>query len=250
MTRTAGAGAQEDGADGKSSASIYLQLSELPLFSLVFLLPFIVYYEVGTRYLTTAAQHGRDQQIIAFTLIRQFFHLFGAGSRHLPALAVAGILLSWHIARNDAWRIDPKVLMVMFFESILLAVPLLTLSFWMSRYFPLAATNRGANDFVIMSMGAGIYEELIFRLGLFCLLSLVLKDTLRIGSPYVYLLVVCISGISFSAYHYLSPSEHFQLRTFAFRALAGIYFGALFLLRGFGITAGSHTAYDILIMFF
>jgi hypothetical protein len=47
----------------------------------------------------------------------------------------------------------------------------------------------------------------------------------------------------------LSPLEHFQWRSFLFRTAAGTYFGLLFLFRGFGITAGSHAAYDILILF-
>ena len=58
-----------------------------------------------------------------------------------------------------------------------------------------------------------------------------------------------ISGILFSAYHYLSPEEPpFRLHTFVFRSLAGIYFGILFMTRGFGITAASHSAYDIFVL--
>ena len=35
--------------------------------------------------------------------------------------------------------------------------------------------------------------------------------------------------------------------TFLFRFLAGIFFSSLFLLRGFGIAAGAHAGYDILV---
>jgi hypothetical protein len=60
------------------------------------------------------------------------------------------------------------------------------------------------------------------------------------------LLMVVISGIAFSFYHYLG-NEQFSWKTCLFRSVAGIYFGGIFLCRGFGITAGSHAAYDVIV---
>lgn len=250
MSRAVAGPAEVTRSEDSAATHGYFSRSASPLVSLVFLLPLVAYYEVGTRYLTSAAHRGWDQQIIAFTLIQQFFHMFGASGRHLPALAVGGILLACHIARNDRWQVDLNTIIGMALESALLAFPLIALSFVLSRYFPLAAGLSQTNDAIIMSMGAGIYEELVFRLALFSLLSLLLTDGLRVPPGRAHLLVVVVSAILFSSYHYLSPTEHFQWRAFAFRGLAGIYFGALFLTRGFGITAGCHAAYDIIIMFF
>ena len=61
-----------------------------------------------------------------------------------------------------------------------------------------------------------------------------------------YLVMVATSAVLFSLYHYLGP-ESFHWQSFVFRTLAGIYFGCLFLTRGFGVTAGSHATYDILV---
>jgi Type II CAAX prenyl endopeptidase Rce1-like len=238
-------------AGGLASARGYFARSELPLTSLVFILPLVIIYEIGTRYLTTAAQAGLDQEIIAFRKIQEFFALFGITGRHLPAIAVVGILLACHIARRDAWTVDLFTLGGMVVESLLLGLPLIGMSLLLARYFPLSAgySPGDVKDNLIMSAGAGVYEELVFRLAMFPLLSLLLKDALRIRRAWSYLLVVLISAICFSAYHYLMPTEHFRTRTFVFRTLAGIYFGVLFITRGFGVTAGSHTAYDIMIMF-
>jgi hypothetical protein len=240
-------------AGGLTAARGYFARSELPLTSLIFVLPLIVIYEVGTRYLTTAAQSGLDQEIIAFRKIQEFFALFGVNGRHLPAIAVVGILLACHIARRDAWTVHLYTLAGMVVESALLGLPLIGISVLLARYFTLAAgVGAGAGsikDNLIMSVGAGVYEELVFRLALFALLSLLLKDALRMRRAWSYLLVVLISAICFSAYHYLSPTEHFRTRTFVFRAVAGIYFGMLFIVRGFGVTAGCHAAYDIMIGF-
>jgi len=227
----------------------YLHQSELPLTSLAFLLPLIIVYEIGTRYFTTAALHGREQQIIAFTMMQRFFRLFGVHGQHLPAAAVATILLAWHLARQDRWQLQLSTLVGMGAESLLMALPLIALSREIARYFPLMALQSTTKDVVIMSLGAGVYEELVFRLALFALLSLVLKDAMRMTPAWSSLWVVVLSSVAFAGYHYLSPLEHFQWRSFLFRTAAGTYFGLLFLFRGFGITAGSHAAYDILILF-
>jgi hypothetical protein len=257
MTRAAGAPVNA-GESILLTPPGYLQRATLPLPALVLLLPMVVMYEVGTRYLTTAARHGQDQQIIAFSKMQEFFHLFGATGRHLPALAVVASLLAWHIARNDKWRVDLATVVGMAVESVVLSLPVLLLGFLINRYFALAATSAtptsaltamsdGVRDRLIMDLGAGVYEEFVFRLVLFALFSLVLKDLLKLHNGLVYLLMVVLSGILFSAYHYWNPAEQWVWRIFAFRALAGAYFGIIFLFRGFGVTAASHAFYDIII---
>lgn len=235
----------------------YLQKATLPLPSLVLLMPLIIIYEIGTQYFTTAARHGHDQQIIAFSKMEEFFRLFGANGRHMPALAVMGMLLGWHIARQDSWKIQLETVLGMAAESVLLGLPLLLLAFMINRFFPLIGLQANASvslaaqspisDRLIMDLGAGVYEEFVFRLVLFTLFSLLLKDVLKMRDRWVYVLMVVLSAILFSAYHYWSPTEHFASRVFTFRTLAGIYFGAIFMCRGFGVTAGSHCAYDIII---
>jgi membrane protease YdiL (CAAX protease family) len=227
----------------------YWRESELPLASLLFLLPLIVIYEVGTRFFTSGALAGREEQVIAFTLLSRFFSLFGAHGRHLPALAVIVILLVWHVARRDRWHVSGQTLFGMALESATWAMPLLIFGFVFSRYFTLGAFDWQSRDDVILVLGAGVYEELVFRLILFTFLSVILRDAFQFPARWSAFLIVVISGLLFSAYHYLSPSEDFHIQTFAFRTLAGIYFGILFLTRGFGITSASHAAYDVLIVF-
>jgi membrane protease YdiL (CAAX protease family) len=78
-------------------------------------------------------------------------------------------------------------------------------------------------------------------------MSFLFGDLLGIRRAWSYLLMVAISSLLFAAYHYLG-NEAFQWRTFAFRTVAGAYFGAIFVWRGFGITAGCHTAYDMILV--
>jgi hypothetical protein len=178
--------------------------------------------------------------------MRDFFQLLGASGRYMPAVAVGIILLTWHIARKDSWEIHLPTLGGMGLESVALAVPLVLVGYLFRHYLPLLAANHWRSD-IVLSLGAGIYEELVFRLGCFAVLHLFFVDFLGVPKRSGILLVVFLSAILFSMYHYLG-SEPFQLRTFAFRTIAGVYFGAIFLCRGFGLTAGSHAAYDVMIV--
>jgi len=239
----------------------YLEHSSSPLVSLAFVAPLILIYELGTRTAASPNPAGSatPQHVIAFSLLQQFFGLFGATGRSLPALAVVGILLAWHIARKDRWRVRWQTLGGIAIEGSLLSLPLLALSVLVAhllRMVPLAASNSHpalgmsrvpTDDLLILCLGAGIYEELVFRLIVLTVMTLVVKDLLQFPAKPATLLVVLLSAVMFSGYHYLGP-EVFRWRTFAFRTLAGIYFGALFLTRGFGVTAATHAAYDILVL--
>ena len=235
----------------------YLEHSSGPLVSLVFVLPLVLIYELGTRgTMVGSSPGGTPQHVIAFTLLQQFFGLFGATGRSLPALAIVGILLTWHIARGDRWSVRWPTLGGMAVEASLLSVPLLACSVVLAqllRHLPMAAhpvLGAGrmlSDDLLILCLGAGIYEELVFRLILLTVLTLLVKDLLKFPKGSVAPLVVLLSAVVFSGYHYLG-SEPFLWRTFAFRTVAGIYFGLLFLMRGFGVTAATHAAYDILVL--
>lgn len=227
----------------------YFAASERPLTSLLFVLPMIVVYEVGTRWYATDPVHGTEQRIIAFNLMRQFFDLFGAHGRYLPCFAIVSILVTTHLIRKDLWVVRPITLCGMTIESTLLAIPLLLAGQTVIHYLQqitLAGLGGEDREMIVTFFGAGIYEELVFRLAGFALLSLLFRDLLRLDKKLSMLLIVVCSGILFSVYHYLG-NERFEWPSFIFRTLAGIYFGVLFMSRGFGVTAGTHTAYDIIV---
>ena len=176
MTRAAAANMGGVSAKPKRPQG-YFQRAEAPLTSLLFLLPFIILYELGTRYIS-ATTHQSEQRIIAFNLLQEFFALFGATGRYLPAMAVVGILMAWHIARQDPWEARWGTIAGMFAESFVLAIPLILMGFAAARYWSLSASRLAPSSLVVLSIGAGIYEELIFRLMALTLLHLLLIDIL------------------------------------------------------------------------
>jgi len=243
MSRAASIGASSGPrGDGELLAG-YLQRSQAPLTCLLFLLPLLIAYEWGCRLMATSPEHLR-----AFHDVQVFFRFFGAAGRHLPSLTVATILLITHIARKDPWRPDFATAGCMTLESVALCLPLFVLDALSNHYIALASHHSMHAPWqpkLVMAIGAGIYEELVFRLAFFTLLSILLIDVLRLPKGKSMLVIVVASAIAFSAYHYLG-NEPFLLRTFAFRTGAGIYFGLLFLWRGFGVTSGAHAAYDLI----
>ncbi|HUB26046.1 MAG TPA: CPBP family intramembrane glutamic endopeptidase [Tepidisphaeraceae bacterium] len=224
--------------NSQSALVNYLKKSERPLVSLVFLLPLIAVHEIGWR---ISGSH-----LLAFQMLREFCDELGATGPFIPALVLIVSLLGWHLARHDKWTVEVNTLLGMALESLLLAIPLLALAAGMARWTwrPILAGFLGPGPSqLVIALGAGIYEEMIFRLILITLLNILLVDMLKIPKIRAAILMVVISAVAFSFYHYLG-AERFSWRTCLFRTAAGIYFGAIFICRGFGVTAGCHAIYD------
>jgi len=223
--------------------SAYLKRSELPLHSLAFLLPAMILFEIGN------AVHPADP--IAFRMLQIFFQQLGAPGRLIPCFVLVGILLVWHMARHDSWQVHVGTLWGMLLESCLLAIPLIALGASVARWNIHVPLSTGLNvnwpGELVLSLGAGIYEEFVFRLALMTVISIALARLLIVHKSLSNLLMVLVSATLFSLYHYLG-ADSFQLQSFVFRTSAGIYFAGLFLTRGFGVTAGCHIAYDLAIV--
>jgi membrane protease YdiL (CAAX protease family) len=202
------------------------------------------------------------------------------------------ILVGLQLASRKRWRVLIGDLVPMFVECILMALPLIVFSLFLNtqatpqfRTVPLSAAStqirtetvptcasvQNGNSLpadqngtthepairvladIVTGIGAGIYEELVFRLILICLLMLLFQDLLRLNHKNAIIISVLVSAALFSAYHHIDFSSGqlyqrnvFSWMEFSFRTVAGVYFAALFAIRGFGITAGTHACYDVI----
>jgi len=274
----------------------YLERTSRPIYAIVFLLPFIVFYELGTILINTdVLRHYWEGRVVAFSWLQEFLVHIGFGSKFAwvaTPLAVVIILISLQLTSRKRWRFWFGDILPMAVECILLAVPLIVLSLFLNtpsrpqgdidRFADSAtriqseavlrcssvtegnlsaATETGSEALksesvladIITGIGAGIYEELVFRLILIIVLMMLFQDILRLNHKSSIILSVLISAASFSAYHHIVflngqfvQSTPFNLTEFGFRTIAGVYFAALFAIRGFGITAGTHVFYDII----
>jgi hypothetical protein len=107
----------------------------------------------------------------------------------------------------------------------------------------------GTGSRLMLSLGAGLYEELLFRVLLVGGLAWVGRRLLGWRPLVAGLAAVLVGALVFSWFHYIGPyGDPFQLYSFVFRTIAGLAFSALFLLRGFGITAWAHALYDVFLL--
>jgi hypothetical protein len=226
----------------------YLEQTRRPLHCLAFLLPMLAVYEVGIFLAYPPFSTEGPPEVMAKVLLSWFMELLGATGVYLPGLIVVLALLGWHLARKDPWQIDRPVLVGMAGESALLALPLLLWHAVLTHRTPLASADWA--DSVLLSMSAGIYEELVFRLLLISLLTFIMTEIIRLKSRPAEVLAVVLSSLLFAAHHCkgFGGSEPLALDRFVFRFAAGIYLAGVFVLRGFGIAVGSHTAYDVIVV--
>jgi len=208
-----------------------------PLDALVFLLPLIIFYEVASL--------ARQDRVIAFDFLQRFFQLFGQVGMWTPGLAVIAILLATHVAAGDKWTIRWRRVGWMYVESVALSVPLLLLNWAV----PLAASSGGLHpllDRMALSIGAGVYEELVFRLILISVMVMIGVDLLHLDRSSVAVTAVILSSLAFAAHHHLPIGrEPFEPIRFIFRTMAGVYLAAIFWFRGYGPAAGCHAAYNL-----
>jgi hypothetical protein len=100
---------------------------------------------------------------------------------------------------------------------------------------------------VITYIGAGVYEEVLFRLGLFSVSCFLLRMVSVPRLPAVLLAGVG-AALTFAAAHHVGPAgEEMVPARFLFRTMAGLYFTALYVVRGFGVAVGAHAGYDVLV---
>ncbi len=232
--------------------SSYWVGTRLPIPCLIFIVPLILGYEIGVRILGGA---GADAlRTGADSWMRQVLASFGLMDRWLPPLAVVGTLLAWQAFRAGSWRFRPRWLVGMIVESLLFAVVLVGLSRVVELGFDrleggsLLESDSGRRLAGIVGyLGAGVYEEALFRLAL---IPMIYYSARFVHAPVVLAGTLAVTGsaLLFSlAHHAGGPGEAFTLYAFIFRWLAGIVFAWLFLVRGFGVAVGTHAAYDVLV---
>ncbi len=245
-------------ADTAPTRPSYFAQSKEPLTSLVAVLPLFVAYQVGIL-LTGGVRNGVD--FISSLL----FAVFGDDlSLYLGfnAVILVGFLITVVMLRKSG-ELHPRLFPFMLIESTIYAlltgtaVKIMIVSTGLDNLLMIPALSTadtsppGLIYKIVMSVGAGLYEELVFRLllmgGMFALLTRVLGAS-RIVAAVV---AVVASSLIFSGVHHLgSMGEPFTMAAFIFRFFAGVLFAAIFQTRGFAIAAWTHALYDIWVMVF
>ena len=217
--------------------------SRRPLASLVFILPPLVTYEVGVLWLGVHP-NGAD------AFLRRLLEMIGFGQHFLLPGLIVGILLGWHYLTRSSWRLSGGILSAMVVESIALGLCVRLIALLQNSIVAIGAVAKvkEAVGTAVGYLGAGIYEELLFRLILLSLLAWAFRHA-GMSQRMSMIAAALLSSLLFAAAHHVGPYGEWPIQWshFLFRTVAGMFFSVVYVYRGFGIAAGSHAAYDIMV---
>jgi hypothetical protein len=230
----------------------YLRATRHPWPSLLFVLPLLIAYEAGVAVL--GGPHPEQLRNGADNWLRVGLTRVGISWIWLPPVVLLSLMAVWTWKRRyDRPNEVLAVLSGMILESVALALGLWSVSRALGpllEHFGIelsvAATEPAVGQ-VITYLGAGIYEEALFRLVLFSCLLRVLR-VMDVNGLLSVALAASASALLFSAAHHVGPyGQPYSNYLFLFRLIAGLYFAVLFQTRGFGIAVGAHACYNLMV---
>jgi hypothetical protein len=247
-----------------SKRSSYFHLSRAPRYSVVFALPLLIGYE-GLAAMLSGPRSTSQIRNGADVLLKEAF--IAAAGRNGPLIFIAAVvgIGIWFVARDmkaSGQGLRPLIFGAMLAEAIALAgafgvvVGMVTVKLLGSLH-AVSMLNASTSPIeqmswatrLMLSLGAGLYEELLFRVLLVSALASGARVAFGWGVKGAGVFATLVGALIFSAFHYVGPyGDPFRLTSFTFRAISGVAFSALYLTRGFGITAWTHALYDAFLL--
>jgi membrane protease YdiL (CAAX protease family) len=213
-------------------------------YSLIFVIPLAIIYEISSlianRSMVTGVRSAAEVWIL------KVLYTFG-----FPAFIPLSIIfiiafgIVYFLNRRKGFVMRWRYIIYMFIESLILGG---ILGFAVSLIMRILPLSFDTLHNISLSFGAGLYEELIFRALLLPAIAFVFTK-LKLKKILGWTLAIIISSTLFSIMHHIGAyGEPFKINAFIYRFLSGCFFSGLYLLRGFGITAWSHSIYDLLVV--
>jgi len=238
----------------------YFASSRAHRYSIIFALPLLVLYEGLASLLGGPRGEIRNG---ADAIFRGAFAAV-AGYRGPAIFMGLVVLIGIALVARDMKRADeplrPAYFVGMLLESAVLAVcfglvigtltaQLLGAAHLLAfqKVSGVAAMSRPTR--LMLSLGAGLYEELFFRVVLVSALAAGGRVLFGFGDRAAAIVAAVFSALLFSLFHYIPPyGDPFAIGSFTFRFLSGLAFSVLYVTRGFGITAWTHALYDAFLL--
>lgn len=165
------------------------------------------------------------------------------------AIGVAFVAVLALMGRGHAFQLSRFGLTIA--EGALYAMLMRSAGAYVVGSLRLAATSgdpEGVFPSLVMALGAGFYEEIAYRVGMFGIGALVIRKTVPSGPKQIILLIgwALVESLTFSAWHYVGAlGDPFNLQSFVFRAVCGLVLTAIFAFRGFAPAVWTHALYDV-----
>jgi membrane protease YdiL (CAAX protease family) len=239
----------------KQALKSYLETSrDLPT-SAILVFPLFVLYQIGLL-ASGGVRNGVDfvTDVLMALAGHNFWNYFLI---NLGILVLFGLSLIWLRKKGDFNpKLWPKVIAESSIYAFFFGAAVIGLMRTLGLDVLLAsgaaeAAEYGVFDSLVLSIGAGLYEELVFRVflmgGLFWVATKALKWPVWLSA----VSAVVLSSLVFSSVHYIgSLGDPFEMGSFAFRFFAGVLLAVIFYLRGFAVAVYTHAIYDVIVMVF
>ena len=229
--------------------SNYWRYSRSAYYSAVAALPLLVIYEI---LIVLSQSRYWGIRNAADVWIRTFLMAFDLQAQHITFVLIGISLALIPIAKSRARGIKLKAnyFALMFAECLAFSMVLGVVLQSILRLGGLSSGGPGSGlmQNLALSVGAGLFEEIIFRVILLNLLFLLLSPLLK-KKMVAAVVSVLLASFLFSLSHYVGTmADTWQLYSFMFRWAAGLLFTVLYFVRGFAITSYTHALYDIWVL--
>lgn len=219
-----------------------------PWTDLALTLPIFVIYHLGVIFLPV--RNAADPVTAELrALAKHSMPTYAALTLAIGALFVAVL---YTLGRKQS--LEPKRFLLVGLEGALYAVLMRLAGSYVVGSLRLGSGADGEDSIfssLVMALGAGFYEEVVFRVGIFGVGALILRKLFGTGVK-GFVLIACwgvIEALMFSAWHYTgSMGDSFDASSFVFRAVCGLVLTAIFAFRGFAPAVWTHALYDVWVM--
>ena len=226
----------------------YFKQSKSSFYSFIFILPLFIIYELGISAISskdlTTVRNGAD------VLLRKILATVGiSGVYGMALLFLFGVVAAFFVnkGRFKDLKIKSNYFLIMIFESFFWSI-ILFLVLSQGQLLLAKGSAKLLIQQIVLSIGSGIFEEFVFRVilvsglalivGLFCKKQYILK----------ILISIIIAAVIFSAFHFIGEYADIpKTSLFILRFVAGVILGYIYILRGFGIAAYSHSFYNLIV---
>ncbi len=224
------------------------------LTSLVLVFPLFVIYQIGVLF-TLPLLNGAD-----FLTVFLFRKVGLSTTAYLGYTAVVTVLFAIAVAMlRRKQRFDPGLIVPVLIESAIYALTMgSVIILVMTKVFGISPQLAGGGGLIasqglatraVMSIGAGVYEETVFRLGLVGGIVALLHKVFGLHRWLALVTAFVLSSLLFSAMHHIPPyGDPLHLGIFTFRFLAGLCFALIFWTRGFAVAVYTHALYDLYVL--
>jgi hypothetical protein len=161
---------------------------------------------------------------------------------------IAVLFLIWIRGANRWDSLRLEVVAPVFLEALIYALTLgAAITLVLNHLLGMSIGGQNAGSTVISALGAGVHEELVFRLGLLAGMVTFLRGggtDRRIAVAIAFVLSAPLFAL---AHHAGANGEPFTWHAFAFRTIAGLAFGAIFWFRSLAHAVYAHALYDLIV---